>query len=122
MGAIAALGASASSASAQTEGPLLQPEDWAYQRLSALRIQYGCSTAASEEGLNQGLAISRFSAAALLQACLPHLNGNTSERTPLLRQLEQELHQLDQQMETWLTDTSQPRDSRDSQLRCLPVS
>ena len=100
MGNIALLGAPAGSAWAQAEGQLLQPDDWAYQRLSALRIQHGCSTAASEERLNQGLAISRFSAAALLQACLPHLSGNTSERALLLRQLKQELHQLDQQVET----------------------
>jgi len=100
MGGAAMFGASAGSAWAQAEGQLLQPDDWAYQRLSALRIQHGCSTTASEERLNQGLAISRFSAAALLQACLPHLSGNTSERALLLRQLEQELQQLDQQVET----------------------
>ena len=27
-----------------------------------------------------------------------------------------------EEVRSWLTDTSQPRDSRDSQLRCLPVS
>ena len=100
MGAVAMLGTSAGSAWAQAEGQLLQPDDWAYQRLSALHIQHGCSTTTSEEQLNQGLAISRFSAAALLQACLPHLSGNTSERALLLRQFEQELHQVAQQVET----------------------
>jgi hypothetical protein len=99
MGGIALLGAWADSAAAQTEAQLLQQEDWAYQRLSALRVQHGCSTAASDERLNQGLPISRFSAAALLQACLPHLNGNTPELVLLLRQLEQELQQLDQRLE-----------------------
>ena len=99
-GGLALLGASAGSASAQTERQLLQPDDWAYQRLSALRVQHGCSTATTEESLNKGLAISRFSAAALLQACLAHRNGSTPELTPLLRQLGQELQQLDQRVET----------------------
>jgi hypothetical protein len=69
MGGFAVLGASAGSASAQAESPLP-------------RGQQGCSTAASEERRNQGLAISRFSAAALLQACLPNLNGNAGEGAP----------------------------------------
>ena len=98
-GGLALLGASAGSASAQTERQLLQPDDWAYQRLSALRVQHGCSTASTEERLNKGLAISRYSAAALLQACLAHRHGSTPELAPLLLQLGQALQQLDQRVE-----------------------
>jgi hypothetical protein len=69
----------------------VRPSDWAYQALSNLIERYGC-VAGYRNGLyNGGRALSRFEAAALLNACLDRVSELTDELNKLLREFDREL-------------------------------
>ncbi len=69
----------------------LRPEDWAYQALQKLVEQYGC-VAGYPDGTFRGTrAISRYEAAALLNACLDRITETTDELKKLLHEFEKEL-------------------------------
>ncbi len=69
----------------------LRPEDWAYQALQKLVEQYGC-VAGYPDGTFRGTrAISRYEAAALLNACLDRITETTDQLKKLLLEFEKEL-------------------------------
>jgi hypothetical protein len=69
----------------------LRPTDWAYQALSTLIERYGC-VAGYPNGLYRGgRPLSRFEAAALLNACLDRVTETTDELKRLLKEFEKEL-------------------------------
>jgi len=69
----------------------VQPSDWAYQALSNLIERYGC-VAGYPDGLFEGKrAISRYEAAALLNACLERITEVTDRLQRLLKEFEHEL-------------------------------
>ena len=69
----------------------LQPTDWAYQALANLVQRYGCVAGYPNGTFEGGKAISRFEAAALLNACLDRITDTTDELKALLKLLEDEL-------------------------------
>jgi hypothetical protein len=69
----------------------LRPEDWAYQALQKLVEQYGCVAGYPDGSFQGGRAISRYEAAALLNACLDRVTEVTDELRRLLLDLEKEL-------------------------------
>ena len=69
----------------------LRPTDWAYQALSTLIERYGC-VAGFPSGIYSGSkAITRYEAAALLNACLDRVVDLTDEMKRLLKEFEKEL-------------------------------
>ena len=64
----------------------VQPSDWAYQALSNLIERYGCVAGYPNGSVNGNQAISRYEAAALLNACLDRV----TEVTDALKRLSQE--------------------------------
>ena len=69
----------------------VRPSDWAYQALSNLIERDGC-VAGYPNGLYKGgQPLSRFEAAALLNACLDRVSEVTDELNKLLREFEREL-------------------------------
>ena len=67
------------------------PTDWAYQALSNLIERYGC-VAGYPSGSYLGIRVmTRFEAAALLNACLDRITEVTDELRRLLIEFEQEL-------------------------------
>jgi hypothetical protein len=67
------------------------PTDWAYQALSNLIERYGC-VAGYPNGTYQGQrAMTRFEAAALLNACLDRVTEVTDELKRLMKEFEREL-------------------------------
>lgn len=69
----------------------VRPTDWAYQALSNLIERYGC-VAGYPNGTFQGSrAMTRFEAAALLNACLDRITESTDELRRLMREFEKEL-------------------------------
>ena len=69
----------------------LRPTDWAYQALSNLIERYGCVAGYANGSFKGGQAISRYEAAALLNACLDRVTEVTDELKKLIKQFEQEL-------------------------------
>ena len=69
----------------------LKPTDWAYQALANLVQRYGCVAGYPNGTFEGGKAISRFEAAALLNACLDRITDTTDELKALLKLLEDEL-------------------------------
>jgi hypothetical protein len=69
----------------------LRPDDWAYQALQKLVEQYGCVAGYPDGSFRGGQAISRYEAAALLNACLDRITETTDELKKLLVELEKEL-------------------------------
>lgn len=69
----------------------LRPEDWAYQALSNLVARYGCVAGYPDGTFQGGRSISRYEAAALLNACLERVTEVTDELKRLMRELAQEL-------------------------------
>ena len=55
----------------------LQPTDWAYQAISSLIEHGGCLAGTPSGGFSGSRAISRFEAAALLNACLDRIHEST---------------------------------------------
>ena len=67
------------------------PTDWAYQALSNLIERYSCIAGYSNGTYRGNRAISRYEAAALLNACLDRVGEMTDELKRLMREFEEEL-------------------------------
>ncbi|MEB3333888.1 MAG: iron uptake porin [Cyanobacteriota bacterium] len=69
----------------------VNPSDWAYQALSNLIERYGC-VAGYPDGTYRGQrAMTRYEAAALLNACLDRITEITDELKKLMKEFEKEL-------------------------------
>ena len=69
----------------------LRPTDWAYQALIQLQDQHGCVAGYPSGGFGGGSSLSRYEAAALLQACLERVSEATDEVRRLQREFAEEL-------------------------------
>ena len=69
----------------------LRPSDWAYQALSNLVEKYGCVAGYPNGTYKGGQAMSRFEAAALLNACLDRVTEVTDELQRLMDEFKKEL-------------------------------
>ena len=69
----------------------LRPEDWAYQALSNLVAHYGCVAGYPDGTFQGGRLISRFEAAALLNACMDRVTEMTDDVKRLLGELDKEM-------------------------------
>ena len=69
----------------------VQPTDWAYQALSNLVDKYGCVAGYPNGTFKGGNAMTRFEAAALLNACLERVTEQTDELQRLLNEFQNEL-------------------------------
>lgn len=69
----------------------IRPDEWAYQALHNLVERYGCVAGYPDGTFRGGLPITRFEAAALLNACLDRITEVTDELKRLLKELEKEL-------------------------------
>ncbi|QNI93493.1 outer membrane porin [Synechococcus sp. A15-127] len=67
------------------------PTDWAYQALSNLVEQYGCVAGYPNGTFRGNRAMTRYEAAALLNACLDRITEVTDELRRLIREFETEL-------------------------------
>ena len=67
------------------------PTDWAYQALSNLIERYGCVAGYPNGTFRGGRAMSRYEAAALLNACLDRITEVTDELKRLMKEFEREL-------------------------------
>merc|ERR1712100_719134 len=70
------------------------PTDWAYQALSNLVEQYGCVAGYPNGTFRGNRAMTRYEAAALLNACLDRITEITDELRRLIREFETELAML----------------------------
>ena len=69
----------------------VQPTDWAYQALSNLVEKYGCVAGYANGTYGGGKAMTRFEAAALLNACLDRVTEVTDELQRLATEFSSEL-------------------------------
>ena len=69
----------------------VQPTDWAYQALNNLVERYGCVAGYPNGTFVGGQAMTRFEAAALLNACLDRVTETTDELRKLLNEFQTEL-------------------------------
>jgi hypothetical protein len=69
----------------------VQPTDWAYQALSQLVERYGCVAGYPNGTFRGGRALTRYEAAALLNACLDRVTEVTDELKKLLTEFGAEL-------------------------------
>ncbi|WP_254933698.1 iron uptake porin [Cyanobium sp. WAJ14-Wanaka] len=69
----------------------VKPTDWAYQALSNLIERYGCVAGYPNGTYKGGQAITRFEAAALLNACLDRVTETTDELKKLMSEFQKEL-------------------------------
>ena len=69
----------------------VRPTDWAYQALQQLVDRYGCVAGFPDGQFLGQRTISRFEAAALLNACLDRVSEITDELRRLIKQFEAEL-------------------------------
>ena len=69
----------------------VKPTDWAYQALSNLIERYGCVAGYPNGTYKGGKAMTRFEAAALLNACLDRVTDLTDELKKLMAEFEKEL-------------------------------
>ena len=67
------------------------PTDWAYQALSNLIERYGCVAGYPNGTYRGNRAMTRFEAAALLNACLDRVTEVTDELKRLIKEFEKEL-------------------------------
>ena len=67
------------------------PTDWAYQALANLVEQYGCVAGYPNGTFRGNRAMTRYEAAALLNACLDRITEVTDELRRLLKEFETEL-------------------------------
>jgi len=67
------------------------PTDWAYQALSNLIERYGCVAGYPNGTYRGNRAMTRFEAAALLNACLDRVTEVTDELKRLMKEFEKEL-------------------------------
>ena len=69
----------------------VKPTDWAYQALSNLIERYGCVAGYPNGTYGGGKAMTRYEAAALLNACLDRVTEVTDELKKLMAEFEKEL-------------------------------
>jgi hypothetical protein len=69
----------------------VKPTDWAYQALSNLIERYGCVAGYPNGTVRGERAMSRYEAAALLNACLDRITEVTDEPKRLMKEFEKEL-------------------------------
>ncbi|MEY3750927.1 MAG: hypothetical protein RLZZ186_1346 [Cyanobacteriota bacterium] len=69
----------------------VKPTDWAYQALSNLIERYGCVAGYPNGTFRGGRAMTRYEAAALLNACLDRITEVTDELKRLMKEFEKEL-------------------------------
>jgi len=69
----------------------VRPTDWAYQALSNLIDRYGCVAGYPNGTFKGGQAMTRYEAAALLNACLDRISEVTDELKKLMAEFEKEL-------------------------------
>lgn len=69
----------------------VRPSDWAYQALSNLVERYGCVAGYANATFAGGRPLSRYEAAALLNACLDRVSEVTDEVRRLMKEMEKEL-------------------------------
>ncbi|MCT0218028.1 iron uptake porin, partial [Synechococcus sp. CS-1329] len=69
----------------------VQPTEWAYQALSNLIERYGCVAGYPDGTFRGSKPLSRWEAAALLNACLDRITEVTDELRRLLKEFEKEL-------------------------------
>ena len=69
----------------------VQPTDWAYQALSNLVERYGCVAGYANGTFGGGRAMTRYEAAALLNACLDRVTEATDELGRLANEFRNEL-------------------------------
>lgn len=69
----------------------VKPTDWAYQALSNLVERYGCVAGYPNGTFKGGQAMTRYEAAALLNACLDRVTEITDELRRLMKEFEKEL-------------------------------
>ncbi len=69
----------------------VRPTDWAYQALSNLIERYGCVAGYPNGTYKGGQAMTRYEAAALLNACLDRITEVTDELKRLMKEFEKEL-------------------------------
>ncbi|MCS5697469.1 iron uptake porin [Cyanobium sp. FGCU-52] len=69
----------------------VNPSDWAYQALSNLIERYGCVAGYPNGTYKGGQAMTRYEAAALLNACLDRITEVTDELKRLMKEFEKEL-------------------------------
>ena len=69
----------------------VQPTDWAYQALSNLIERYGCVAGYPNGSFRGNRAMTRYEAAALLNACLDRITEVTDELKRLMKEFEREL-------------------------------
>ena len=72
----------------------VRPTDWAYQALSNLIERYGCVAGYPDGTYKGGRAMTRYEAAALLNACLDRVTEVTDELKRLMAEFEKELAML----------------------------
>ena len=68
------------------------PTDWAYQALSNLVEQYGCVAGYPNGTFRGNRAMTRYEAAALLNACLDRITEVTDELRRLIKEFERARH------------------------------
>jgi hypothetical protein len=83
--------ASAAQVTSITQFTDVQPSDWAYQALSNLVERYGCVAGYPNGTFVGGQAMTRYEAAALLNACLDRVTETTDELRKLLDEFKSEL-------------------------------
>jgi hypothetical protein len=69
----------------------VRPGDWAFQALTNLIERYGCVAGYPNGSFKGGQAMSRYEAAALLNACLDRVTEVTDELKKLMQEFEKEL-------------------------------
>jgi len=69
----------------------VRPTDWAYQALSNLISRYGCVAGYPNGTFKGGQAMTRYEAAALLNACLDRISDTTDELKRLVAEFSKEL-------------------------------
>ena len=83
---------SAEQATSVTQFSDVQPSDWAYQALSNLVERYGCVAGYANGTFGGGKAMTRYEAAALLNACLERVTEVTDELQRLSKEFADELY------------------------------
>jgi hypothetical protein len=78
----------------------VRPTDWAYQALSNLVERYGCVAGYPDGTFKGGRAMTRYEAAALLNACLDRVSEVTDELKRLMAEFEKELAVLKGRVDT----------------------
>ena len=83
--------ASADQVTSVTQFSDVYPTDWAYQALSNLVESYGCVAGYPNGTFRGNRAMTRYEAAALLNACLDRVTEVTDELKSLISEFEKEL-------------------------------